>query len=108
MVTHPGEYPWSSFAVNGGGKQSEWLKPHALHLALAGGAAERRAAYAALFRSELDPEETARIRTAVSLGIGVDDTRFCEQRRAAAQAKRNGGRKGKGAHSPTGEQVDLF
>ena len=90
-VAHPRSYQWSSYAINGGGKASDRLKPHALYLALASGPAERTATYLALFQTELDPEDTARIRTAVNLGIGVGDARFR-----------------KGEHAPAGEQVDLF
>lgn len=108
MVAHPRSYQWSSYAINGGGKASDWLKPHALYLALGSGPAERTAAYLALFQTELDPEDTARIRTAVNLGIGVGDARFRKELEAAEKAKKKGGRKRKGEHAPAGEQVDLF
>ena len=108
MVAHPGDYPWSSYAINGGGKASEWLKPQALYLALGSGMKERTEAYVALFRTELDPEVTGRIRSAVNLGIGVGDARFQAEIMAAEQAKRNGGRKRKEAQVPVGQQVDLF
>ena len=108
MVAHPGDYPWSSYAINGGGKASEWLKPQALYLALGSGMKERTEAYVALFRTELDPEVTGRIRSAVNLGIGVGDARFQAEIMAVEQAKRNGGRKRKEAQVPVGQQVDLF
>ena len=108
MVAHPADYPWSSFAINGGGKPSEWLTQHPLYLALGRGAGERMVAYEELFRYELDPEEITRIRTSVNLGIGVDNARFSEQRRAAEQAKRKSGRKSNDANSLNGDQVDLF
>ena len=38
------------------------------------------------FRTELDPNDTARIRTAVNLGIGVGDARFREELEAAEQS----------------------
>ncbi len=109
LVVYPREYQWSSHAVNGGGKASDWLKAHALYLALGRGPAERTEAYLALFQTELDPQDTARIRSAVNLGIGVGDARFREELEAAQQAKKKGGRKCK--HEPAqvvGEQADLF
>ena len=108
MVAYPHEYRWSSHAINAGGKANDWLKPHALYLALGSGPAERTEAYLSLFRIELDPEDTARIRTAVNLGIGVGDARFREELEAAKQAKKKGGRKCKDEHAPVGEQADLF
>ena len=60
------------------------------------------------FRTELDPEVTGRIRSAVNLGIGVGDARFQAEIMAAEQAKRNGGRKRKEVQVPAGQQVDLF
>ena len=50
MVAYPREYQWSSYAFNGGGKASDWLKPHALYLALGRGPSERTEAYQALFK----------------------------------------------------------
>ena len=108
MVAYPHEYRWSSHAINAGGKANDWLKPHAHYLALGSGPAERSEAYLSLFRIELDPEDTARIRTAVNLGIGVGDARFREELEAAKQAKKKGGRKCKDEHAPVGEQADLF
>ena len=108
MVAYPRQYQWSSHAINGGGKTSDWLKPHALYLALGRGSAERTEAYLALFQTELDPEDTARIRTAVNLGIGVGDARFREELEAAEQAKKKGGRKRTHEPAQVGEQVDLF
>ena len=61
-----------------------------------------------MFQTELDPEDTARIRTAVNLGIGVGDARFREEPEAAEQTKKKGGRKRKDEQAQVGEQVDLF
>ena len=108
MVAFPHEHQWSGHAINGDGKASNWLKPHARYLALGSGPTERTEAYRALFRPELDPEDTARIRTAVNLGIGVGDARFREELEAAEQAKKKGGRKRKDEQAQVGEQVDLF
>lgn len=72
------------------------------------GAVDAQAYLPRVYRYELDPEEITRIRTSVNLGIGVDNARFSEQRRAAEQAKRKSGRKSNDANSLNGDQVDLF
>ena len=95
MVTHPGEYRWSSYAINCGDKAGDWLRPHAVYLALGRDSNERTEAYRALLRDALDPEDATRIRTAVNLGIGVDDARFREALAAMDLARRKGGRRHK-------------
>ncbi|MEO8137092.1 MAG: transposase [Betaproteobacteria bacterium] len=107
MVGDPGEYRWSSYTINSGAKASDWLKPHVGYLALGRGSTERADAYRALFQDELDPEDAARIRTAVNLGIGVSDPRFHEELAAIAQAKRKGGRTRKDELTQFGEQLEL-
>jgi hypothetical protein len=84
------------------------LKSHAFYLALGSGSTEQSEACPALFRTELDPEDTARIRTAVNLGIGVGDARFREELEAAEQAKKKGDRKRKDEPAQDSEKADLF
>jgi hypothetical protein len=84
-VAHPREYQCCGYAVDGGGKASESLKPHALYLAPGSGTTGRGEAYPAVFRAELDPQDAARIRTGVDPGIGVGDARFLEGLVAAEQ-----------------------
>lgn len=108
IVSHPCEYPWSSFAVNSGDKPGNWLQPHPVYLALGNGPTERAEAYLALFREVLDPEEIARIRTAIHLGIGVGDPRYREEITAIERAKRKGGRRRKEENAQGGKQVELL
>lgn len=108
MVAHPHEYRWSSYAVNGGGEASDWLQQHSVYLALGRGSTERAEAYRALLETGLDPETTARIRTAVKLGIGIGDPRFGDEVAAIERAKKRGGRKRKNGQAGVGEQVDLL
>ena len=93
IVRFAGEYRWSSFSVNSGGSESDWLKPHAVYLALGRDSKERTQAYRALFMDEFNPEDIARIRVAVNLGIAVSDPRFRDALAAIQQAKRSGGRR---------------
>jgi len=108
MVVHPRDYGWSSYACNGEGRVSDWLVSHPLYASLGETPAARAVAYAKLFETEIDPDEPARIRTAIHLGIGLKDARFREEMEKAQEAKRKGGRKKKGATTTSGEQVDLF
>ena len=107
MVTHPREYRWSSYGTNSGDEESDWLKPHRVYLALGSGSAERTEAYRALFRDEIDPEDTARIGTAVNLGIGVSDPRFREELAALEQARKKGGRRRGDDHAQVVGEGDL-
>lgn len=68
----------------------------------------RAVAYAELFAAEIDSEETARIRTAINLGIGVIGARFREETERAQESKSKGGRSKNGGDPIPGEQVDLF
>ncbi|HKQ22951.1 MAG TPA: transposase [Burkholderiales bacterium] len=79
MVKHPGEYPWSSYAVNAIGKKVEWLIPHGEYLALGDDESRRRNAYARLFATELDPGVLSDIRISTHGGYAVGDSRFREQ-----------------------------
>ena len=54
MVAHPRAYRWSSYRINAEGKASGLITPHREYLRLAKDSAERRAAYRALFRSEME------------------------------------------------------
>ncbi len=49
LVSHPGEYPWSSYRANALGEDDPLLTPHPHYCSLGRSPDERRAAYAALF-----------------------------------------------------------
>ena len=108
MVSHPGEYRWSSHAFNAHGEANDWLRPHPLYIALGNESTERREAYRDLFLADNEPEVTERIRTAVNLGIGVGDARFREYLEAAERAKKQGGRQRKDHQPQASEPAELF
>jgi len=76
MVRHPRDYRWSSYLANGEEVPSRLLRPHEEYLALGRQEDERRAAYQALFRSELEPKEVEEIRAAVNGGYALGNERF--------------------------------
>ena len=54
MVDDPAHYRWSSYRANGLGQADTLLTPHALYRSLGDSDKERRSAYRALFRAQLD------------------------------------------------------
>ncbi len=95
MVSGPAQYRWSSYRHNGLGLADERIAPHPLYLELGKDAADRLAAYRALFRSELDEAALTDIRLALSQGQPLGSERFSELMCAAAgvrRAQRNPGR----------------
>ncbi len=79
MVAHPGEYLWSSYQVNGQGKNSELVTPHALYLDLGQNQTERQAAYWELFRHELEPGEIDKIRKATNGNFVLGSEKFAKE-----------------------------
>jgi putative transposase len=76
MVKHPGEYPWSSYLVNGQGTQSSLVRPHVLYHELGRTDEERQKAYRELFRHELEPGEIDKIRKATNGNFSFGTNRF--------------------------------
>lgn len=95
MVVDPGQYRWSSYRANGLGLPDARLATHPLYQALAGTDDERRAAYRALFRPQLDDEAAHDIRTALSLGMPLGDERFAEHVCSKLGIRRNSGKRGR-------------
>jgi putative transposase len=79
IVKHPGEYRWSSYQINGQGKESDLLSHHALYLSLGQTDAERQAVYRELFRYELEPEEIDKIRKATNGNYALGNKQFKEE-----------------------------
>jgi len=79
MVAHPGEYPWSSYAVNACGKASELVTPHPVFLQLGTPEKARQAHYRALFSSPLRKDEIRAIRTAALFSVPLGNDQFREQ-----------------------------
>ena len=109
MIDHPRDHPWSSYAANAEGKPNALISRHDLVARLGPTETQRRAAYAALFRTELDSEVIDAIRSATNKGHVLGDDRFKAEvaamtgRRVMANSR---GRKRKDVNVPVeGEQV---
>lgn len=66
MVSHPGEYRWSSYAVNAQGQTTNLLTHHPLYRSLGHDPATRQYAYRELFQSSLDKDELHAVREALN------------------------------------------
>ena len=79
MVSHPGDYAWSSFHANGYGRALSMVEPHPSYLSLGSDPAVRQAAYRDLFREQLREADIHAIRTASRFSMPLGDARFREQ-----------------------------
>jgi putative transposase len=87
MVAHPRDYRWSSWRAHAQGAADPLMADHALYRALGGTAAERQAAYRALFRAALAEEFVASLRAATHGGWALGGERF-KRRVAKASGRR--------------------
>ena len=76
MVNDPGQYRWSSYRSNGIGQDDGLITTHPVYLAQGLESEARRAAYRALFRSELDEAALDDIRLAISQSQPLGSSRF--------------------------------
>ena len=76
MVGAPGEYRWSSYAVNALGGSNSLITPHPLYEALGNDTHARRAAYQGLFGDDAGADELAVIRAATETGTPIGNDRF--------------------------------
>ncbi len=76
MVEDPAHYRWSSYRANGLGQPDARLTPHSLYCALGQNEHDRRAAYRALFRAQLDRDAIDDIRLALNQNQPLGNERF--------------------------------
>ncbi|MFZ5485053.1 MAG: transposase [Pseudomonadota bacterium] len=95
MVTHPAEYPWSSYRTHAQAEPNPLLTPHALYLALGHDAPGRAASYRELFRHELDPGVVDEIRKATNGNYALGNATFAAQVSAALGRRVTPGKSGR-------------
>lgn len=71
IVEHPGEYRWSSYAMNARAGLGGWLSPHPAYLAIANDPERRAAQYAALCAEPLARELLDDLRRATRRGYAA-------------------------------------
>ena len=76
MVAAPGDYPWSSYAVNALGADSQLIVPHQEYLALGTEPSPRQAAYGELIKDALEPSLVADIRESTNGGYALGSESF--------------------------------
>jgi putative transposase len=97
MVTHPAEYRWSSYPVNGQGSRRDWLTPHAKYLALGETEVARLVNYRHLFDTGIDPNLIAEIRTATNGNYALGTERFSAEVSRMLQRRVTPGKAGRPA-----------
>jgi putative transposase len=84
MAAGPADYPWSSYRAHAEGAADPVVADHALYAALGATAAERQAAYRALFQEALDEAWIADLRAATNGGWAIGSEQFKAQIAAAS------------------------
>jgi putative transposase len=79
MVSHPAEYPWSGFKVNGQGARSSLISPHPGYLDLGTDELVRLSAYRSLFKTCLDYTDVHAICEATQFCTPLSNDRFKQQ-----------------------------
>lgn len=100
MVTHPGEYRWSSYHKNANGKHDSLVSPHDLYNRLGNNRADRCASYRSLFGAKIAEQTLVNIRDATNgcwaLVEGKFDSRTeADIGRPVSPQKRGGDRRSK-------------
>lgn len=98
MVSHPSEYPWSSYRCNAVGEEDSLVCPHREFRKLGQTGEERQSAYRQLFRSRIPDITLDEIRTATNKAWVLGGGRFQERiqkqlNRRVAPVARGGDRK---------------
>ena len=76
MVSHPSEYPWSSYHFNALGRANELVSPHLEYLGLDKTDETRQAAYRQLFKHHIAESSIAEIREATNKAWVLGNDRF--------------------------------
>jgi putative transposase len=80
MVSHPGDYRWSSFASNAWGQRDGVVTPHPLYVALGMSTESRQSRYRSLFaEGQLSQGLVHEIRTALDFSVPLGNDRFRQQ-----------------------------
>jgi putative transposase len=76
MVSHPGEYRWSSYHANALGKYDCLVTPQEQYIALAKEPGERQSIYRDLFKVHIDDKTLTEIRQSTQKGWALGSERF--------------------------------
>jgi putative transposase len=79
VVSHPGDYRWSSYRCHGLGRQTQLWTPHRAYTELGRDVAQRTKAYRELFRAHVEPSQVHEIRQATNQGMVLGSDRFKQE-----------------------------
>lgn len=79
MVSHPAEYPWSSYQKNGIGKPIGLITPHSCYLSLGKTDKERQESYCSLFEHQIPERTLEEIRNSINKAWALGCDRFKRQ-----------------------------
>lgn len=109
LVSHPGEYPWSSYLTNAEGKASPLVMPHDEYARLGCTDEDRRNRYKELIAEVLDSRLIDAIRAATNGNFALGDARFRQQVSRALGRPASPGSPGRPrAHKKPENQLELL
>jgi putative transposase len=76
LVSHPGQYPWSSYSHYALGKRDRLVSPHAIYIGLGSTDAERQAAYRSSMPQTVDGVALEKIRVAANSSCALGSATF--------------------------------
>ena len=95
MVSHPADYPWSSFRYHAMGEADAMITPHDCWLNLGKDDQARRAAYRALFNERMTRSDVDSIRQSINTGLPTGNDRFRREIEQALSVKMGHGTRGR-------------
>ena len=95
MVSHPADYPWSSFRYHAMGEADALITPHDCWLNLGKDDQARRAAYRALFNERMTSSDIDSIRQSINTGLPTGNDRFRREIEQALSVKLGQGKRGR-------------
>jgi putative transposase len=79
IVSHPGDYPWSSYQHNVYGIPNQLISEHSLYQELGSDPELRRASYQELFVTDMDEKMLSNIRKAINFSTPLGNDRFRDE-----------------------------
>jgi putative transposase len=107
MVAKAGDYSWSSYAANTGGRADPLVKPHPEYLALSEVAESRHASYARLVDEAIEPSLVREIEEAENTGYPLASDAFKADLAARLGRKTEPGRPGRPEKQTSTEEAEL-
>jgi putative transposase len=79
MIEDPADCYWSSYQINGLGKESELCTPRPIYMALHSNAIQRQAVYRSLFSSHIEGQLLEAVRVNSNKGMAIGNEQFKQE-----------------------------